>query len=151
MSIDELLEPELYLEEPDGWTAHFLRGLASLGIIGFVKVIYLLGPGTWWNVRTVGRWSGRDRAARLGWIVVAIGVLNFFVWLWKVVGGFVERRMAQAAADVMEVGDIDENERTTMKDELVGMIVGAWNKLMGWKQTIQDFFATEERNRPHLD
>lgn len=39
-------EPELYFEESDGWAAHFLRGLASLRTIGFVKMLSLLGPET---------------------------------------------------------------------------------------------------------
>ncbi|KAI5799924.1 hypothetical protein EDC01DRAFT_628438 [Geopyxis carbonaria] len=116
-SVDALLEGRAR----GGWVEHFLRGAASLGLLGFLKVVYLLGPGSWWNLRQSGVLGGRDRVARLGWIVVAVGVANFFVWLWKKVGALVERRMQKVAWDVMEVGE-EGRESVTLR----GMVRGGW-------------------------
>ncbi|KAF8539883.1 hypothetical protein BDD12DRAFT_881476 [Trichophaea hybrida] len=87
---------------PGGWAEHFLRGLASLGLLGFFKVIYLVGPGSWWSIRNSMR---RDSANRISWIVIAVGVANFFVWLWRRVGEMVKSYMNQMAEDVMDIGD----------------------------------------------
>lgn len=87
------------------YLAHLLRGTASLGCMGFLKVVYFLGPGAAWNLRQMG---GRERGVRLGWLMVAVGVLNFFWWLWKAVGGFVENRLGKAAGDVEEVGERED-------------------------------------------
>lgn len=90
------------------WPEHMLRGVASLGLLGFLKVIYLLGPSSWWNLRSsgigagMGR-TGRDRAAQISWIVVAIGVVNFFVFTWRQVGGLVRTWMEKAADEILEV------------------------------------------------
>lgn len=97
------------------WTEHMLRGVASLGLLGFLKVIYLLGPSSWWNLRNsgigagMGR-TGRDRAAQISWIVVAIGVINFFVFTWRQVGGWVRRWMEKAADEILEVGVEEDGE-----------------------------------------
>lgn len=87
-----------------GWAEHFLRGLASLGLLGFAKVLYIVGPGSFFGVRT-SRARGQERVGRLTWIVIAVGVVNFFVWLWRRVESAVQWWMAKSAADVMEVGD----------------------------------------------
>lgn len=81
-----------------------LKGMASLGMFGFFKVVYFLGPGSWWNVRNALGGGGRDRAQRISWLLVVIGVANFFYWLWKKVGKQVRTRMEQAAQEVLEVG-----------------------------------------------
>lgn len=98
---------ELDLPE-SGWAAHFMRGAASLGVVGVIKVVYLIGPGGWWNVRNAIR--GRDRVARLGWLLVAVGVANFFVWLWKKVGSGVRGSMARVAEEVIDVGEEGDGE-----------------------------------------
>lgn len=90
------------------WPEHMLRGVASLGLLGFLKVVYLLGPSSWWNLRSsgvgagMGR-TGRDRAAQISWVVVAIGVVNFFVFTWGLVGGLVKTWMEKAADEILEV------------------------------------------------
>lgn len=69
------------------WTEHFLKGLASLGLLGFVKVLFALSPWQWWNIRTSGIMNGgvrsgntgRDRLASISWVVVIIGITTF---LW---------------------------------------------------------------------
>lgn len=92
-----------------------LRGVASLGLLGFLKVIYLLGPSSWWNLRNSGIGSGmgrtgRDRAAQISWIVVAIGVINFFVFTWRQVGGLVRTWMEKAADEILEVNPEEDTE-----------------------------------------
>lgn len=67
------------------WTEHFLKGFASVGLVGFLKV-FITSPWQWWfrsstvnsGVRRPGT-SGRDRMENINWIIVVIGVLTF---LW---------------------------------------------------------------------
>lgn len=76
------------------WAEHFLKGFASVGLLGFAKVLFT-SPWHWWNLRgsSVGGGirragtSGRDRMAGINWLVVVIGVSTF---LW--VGYTVENR-----------------------------------------------------------
>lgn len=95
---------------PGGWAEHFLRGLASLGLLGFFKVIYLIGPGSWWSIRNSGVLGGRERVSRLSWLVIAVGVANFFVWLWKRVGDVVRKKMDKMAVEVMDIGEGGDGE-----------------------------------------
>ena len=81
---------ELILSDDDEptWTEHFLKGLASLGLLSFIKVLLALSPWQWWNLRSSGIMSGgsragangRDRMANISWIVVLIGV-GTFLWV----------------------------------------------------------------------
>lgn len=95
------------------WPEHMLRGVASLGLLGFLKVVYLLGPSSWWNLRSsgigagMGR-TGRDRAVQISWVVVAIGVVNFFVFTWGLVGGLVKTWMEKAADEILEVNQDED-------------------------------------------
>lgn len=74
-------------DDVTSWTEHFLKGLASLGLLGFVKVLFALSPWQWWNIRTSGIMNGggrsgntgRDRLASISWVVVIIGIATF---LW---------------------------------------------------------------------
>lgn len=75
-------------DEVSGWTQHFIKGLASLGLLSFVKVLLALSPWQWWNLRSSGIMSGggrtgangRDRLASISWIVVVVGV-GTFLWV----------------------------------------------------------------------
>lgn len=79
------LEPNLTDETT--WPQHFLKGLASIGLLSFVKFIFALSPWQWWNLRTSGIMSsggrtgatGRDRLQNISWLVVVIGV-GTFLW-----------------------------------------------------------------------
>ena len=70
------------------WTEHFIKGLASLGLVGFLKVLFAFSPWQWWNIRNSGIMggagrsgnSGRDRMASISWIVVLIGI-GTFLWV----------------------------------------------------------------------
>lgn len=85
-SLGERIEPILGEEEDPTWAEHFLKGLASLGLLGFVKAIITLSPWNWFNIRVGGSGrsgaTGRDRMANVSWIVVFIGVLTF-LWVSK--------------------------------------------------------------------
>ena len=81
------LDPILTDDDVTSWTEHFIKGLASLGLLGFVKVLFALSPWQWWNIRTSGIMNsggrsgntGRDRLASISWVVVLIGIATF---LW---------------------------------------------------------------------
>ena len=77
-------------EDESTWTEHFLKGLASLGLLSFIKVLLAMSPWQWWNLRSSGLMSGsgrvggsgRDRLASVSWFVVLIGV-GTFIWVRK--------------------------------------------------------------------
>lgn len=76
-----------YDDEESSWIEHFLKGLASLGLLGFVKMFFAFGPFQWFNIRNGGfggfggghrrRGGGRDRLEDISWTVVIIGVITF--------------------------------------------------------------------------
>ena len=86
--VGQKIEPIFTDDEKVTWTEHFIKGLASLGLLGFVKVIFALSPWQWWNLRTSGIMNsggrsgntGRDRLASISWIVVLIGI-GTFLWV----------------------------------------------------------------------
>ena len=87
--LGERMEPIFTDDDVPTWTEHFIKGLASLGLLGFVKVLFALSPWQWWNLRSSGIMSGgsgrsgntgRDRLANISWIVVLIGV-GTFLWV----------------------------------------------------------------------
>lgn len=79
------INPMLEVDEDSSWTEHFAKGLASLGLLGFVKVLLSLSPWQYWNMRNSGLMTGtaragttgRDRMANISWIVVLVGVGTF--------------------------------------------------------------------------
>ncbi|KAL8953896.1 MAG: hypothetical protein Q9222_000270 [Ikaeria aurantiellina] len=47
-------EPIMLDEDgPPSWTEHFLKGFASVGLLGFAKVLFT-SPWHWWNLRSSG-------------------------------------------------------------------------------------------------
>lgn len=79
-------------DEDASWAEHFLKGLASLGLLGFVKVFFAaMTPWNWWNLRSAGilgggrrrrGGTGRDRLEDISWTVVFLGVVTFLVVSW---------------------------------------------------------------------
>lgn len=74
----------------ESWLDHFLKGLASLGLLGFVKVAFSMSPIAFPNFRSSGIFggggraaragaTGRDRIASMSWIVLFLGIVTF---LW---------------------------------------------------------------------
>ena len=86
-----------------GWSLHFMKGLVSMGLVGFLKTA-LLNPFQWWNLRGTG-WisarssgtsaTGRDRAASISWIAVVIGISSafyfFYQWVQTIIGKTLQR------------------------------------------------------------
>jgi hypothetical protein len=72
-------QPLLPTDEPVTWTEHFVKGFASLGLVGFAKFLLTLSPWQMYNMRTSvgGRTTGRDRMAQISWIAVAVGIFTF--------------------------------------------------------------------------
>ena len=76
-----------YEEEPSSWGEHFLKGLASLGLLSFLKM-FITSPWRWFNFRgspfgsggARGGTTGRDRLQNISWFVVLIGVATF-MWV----------------------------------------------------------------------
>ncbi|KAI9805441.1 MAG: hypothetical protein M1825_000692 [Sarcosagium campestre] len=106
-------------DEDSSWPEHFLKGLASLGLLGFVKVLFAMSPWQWFNLRGSGFMggsgraggSGRDRLASLSWIVILIGVGTFLWGVYKAVRAWSRSALEKAGERVMDVqADDDDNE-----------------------------------------
>lgn len=71
--------------EDSSWAIHFVKGLASLGLLGFAQVFFAMSPWHWWNIRTgIGagrragrRGTGRERLEDISWAIVIIGIITF--------------------------------------------------------------------------
>lgn len=78
---------EILEDEDLGWAEHFLKGMFSLGLLGFAKAFLAMSPWQWWNLRTSGviggggrrGATGRERMENISLTLVLIGVLTF---LW---------------------------------------------------------------------
>ena len=85
------LEPMLSDDDITSWPEHFIKGLASLGLLGFVKVLFAMSPWQLWNIRTSGIMNGggrsgntgRDRLASISWVVVVVGIITF-LWVYAI-------------------------------------------------------------------
>ena len=85
---DFKVKPPFAGDDEFSWIEHFVKGLASLGLLGFVKVLFAMSPWQWFNLRGSGLMSGsaragtsgRDRLASISWIVVLVGV-GTFLWV----------------------------------------------------------------------
>lgn len=66
------------------WFEHLVKGLASLGVLSFLKVLFAFSPWQWWSLRSSGvgsgRSTGRSRVASVGWLVILIGI-GSFLWV----------------------------------------------------------------------
>ncbi|KAI9741252.1 MAG: hypothetical protein M1834_002968 [Cirrosporium novae-zelandiae] len=118
-TVSQKIETLLTTDEETSWLEHFVKGLASLGLLSFVKVLLALSPWQFWNLRTsgviggnvrVGN-NGRDRLASISWIVVMIGVGTFLWGVYKAVRTWSCRTLEKAGERVMDVPlDDDEEE-----------------------------------------
>lgn len=78
----------LHFEDSDAasWAEHFLKGMASIGLLGVVKVFFT-SPWHWWNLRQTrvlgvgGRrgGTGRDSLEDISWTLVFVGLITFLL------------------------------------------------------------------------
>ncbi|KAF2214787.1 hypothetical protein CERZMDRAFT_16030, partial [Cercospora zeae-maydis SCOH1-5] len=105
----------LWEDEPTTWFEHMLKGLASLGLVGFAKFLFTLSPFQWFNVRTsFGRstvgGNGRDRLQQISWITLLIGIITASYAIYKLVRAWSRRTLESASEHVMDVGGDDEDD-----------------------------------------
>ncbi|KAH9908130.1 hypothetical protein F4778DRAFT_464596 [Xylariomycetidae sp. FL2044] len=107
--------------DPDeGWLEHFLKGIFSLGLLGFVKAIFAMSPWQWWNLRTsgvvggggVGRrgGTGRQRMENINIILVVIGVFTFLYAVWKGTRRWTEMALDLARVKILNVQKDDDDD-----------------------------------------
>ncbi|KAF2224731.1 hypothetical protein BDZ85DRAFT_272804 [Elsinoe ampelina] len=108
-----------YEEDPSTWFEHFIKGFASLGLLGFMKFLFT-APWQWLNMRgtTVyggGRagTTGRDRMQQISWFAVIVGIITVLWAVWKGVRAWSRRTLTRASERVMDVpvsGDDDDDD-----------------------------------------
>lgn len=109
----------LFEDEAPSWTEHFIKGLASLGLLGFAKFLLTLNPFSWWNLRHSGLMgssraglggTGRERLNQISWAAVVVGILMFLWAVWKGVRAWSRRTLEQAGERVMDVPGTSEDD-----------------------------------------
>ena len=65
-------------DEPSTWYEHFAKGFASMGVLGFLKVL-VASPFSYFRIGGGGgrARTGRDRVEQVSWIIILIGVGTF--------------------------------------------------------------------------
>ena len=120
-------------DEPVTWAEHFVKGLASLGLLGFAK-FFFSAPLQWIHVArntfggTRGGTTGRDRMAQISWFAVVVGITTFLLVsmiyvstiiisanekrqaVWKGVRAWSKRTLAKASERVMDVPIADDGD-----------------------------------------
>ncbi|KAI1136683.1 hypothetical protein F5Y05DRAFT_390565 [Hypoxylon sp. FL0543] len=115
-------DDDLLLEE-SGWFMHFMKGLFSLGLLGFVKAFLVMSPWQWWNLRTSGiigggggrrAGTGRDRMQNINLTLVLIGVITFLYTVWKLTREWTQKTLDRASQRILNVqrdnGDNDDDD-----------------------------------------
>ncbi|XXG97173.1 hypothetical protein Hte_003468 [Hypoxylon texense] len=99
------------LPDEAGWIEHFLKGLFSLGLLGFVKAFLVMSPWQWWNLRTSGiiggggrrGGTGRERMESINLLLVLIGVFTFLYAVWKTTRKWTEQTLDRASQRILNV------------------------------------------------
>ncbi|KAI1431806.1 hypothetical protein GGR50DRAFT_677644 [Xylaria sp. CBS 124048] len=116
-------EEVIDLDDTGGWLEHLLKGVFSLGLLGFVKAFLAMSPWQWWNLRTSGIVSGggrragtgRQRMENINLTLVLIGVLTFLYAVWKGTRKYTERTLDRASQKILNVQtdeDSDDDDET---------------------------------------
>ncbi|KAK4155087.1 hypothetical protein C8A00DRAFT_13848 [Chaetomidium leptoderma] len=111
----EFEEPIVVDDEAAGWAIHFVKGFLSLGLLGFLKTMFVMSPWHWFNVRVGGggrrrRGTGRDRMEQVNWALVVIGVLTFLGATWKFVNHLMAKTLEKASDHVLDVQEDNPDE-----------------------------------------
>lgn len=107
------------IDEDSSWLEHFYKGLASLGVLSFARVIFMANPWHWYNLRNSGLThgttrpgaTGQDRVANISWIVLVVGVLTFLYTLFKAMNSLTRWFLEKAAFHIKEVPHDDDDTR----------------------------------------
>ncbi|KAM7208445.1 E3 ubiquitin-protein ligase MARCH9 [Naviculisporaceae sp. PSN 640] len=105
-------------EDTSSWGFHFMKGLASLGLLGFLKSVSLFSPWRWFSVRTGGgrRRTGRDRVEDISWIVIIVGVMTVLAAIWKLVNHYTSVVLEKASNRVVDI-QADDNDDDDLEEE----------------------------------
>lgn len=98
-------------DERSTWYEHFAKGIASMGVLGFLKVL-VASPLQFFRFGGGGRGrnTGRDRYEQVSWIIILIGVGTFLLAVYKGVRTWSRRTLERAGERVMDVqGDDDDD------------------------------------------
>ncbi|CAI7649579.1 unnamed protein product [Penicillium manginii] len=106
-------------DESASWLEHIVKGMASLGLLSFIRVAFTMSP--WWGARSIagGRsTNGRDRVRSLNWLFVVMGIVSFLWAVYKGVRSWTKRSLECAGERVMDVPlpDDEEEEPGPMPD-----------------------------------
>ncbi|KAI1173064.1 hypothetical protein F4777DRAFT_559437 [Nemania sp. FL0916] len=105
-----------------GWFEHLLKGVFSLGLLGFFKAFLAMSPWQWWNLRTSGivgggarrGGTGRQRLENINLTLVLIGVLTFLYAVWKATRKYTQQTLDRASQRILDVqaddSDDEDNE-----------------------------------------
>lgn len=112
----EAMEP-IEADEPATWSNHFIKGLLSLGLLGFVKSFLAMSPWHWFRISGgLGsgrrRGTGRDRLENINWVLIVVGIITFMGATWKLVNHVSTRVLDSASEMVVDIhgDDTDEDE-----------------------------------------
>ncbi|KAI0181479.1 hypothetical protein GGR52DRAFT_524785 [Hypoxylon sp. FL1284] len=113
------------LPDEAGWFEHFLKGLFSLGLLGFVKAFLVMSPWQWWNLRTSGiiggggrrGGTGRERMESINLLLILIGVFTFLFAVWKATRKWTERTLDRASQRILNVQRENGNDDSDDSDE----------------------------------
>lgn len=105
--------------EESGWLQHFYKGLASLGVLSFARVLFMANPWHWYNLRNSGLAhgtarpgaTGQERVANISWIVLVVGVLTFLYTVFKAMNSLTRWFLEKAAFNIKEVPHDDDDIR----------------------------------------
>ncbi|KAI0885307.1 uncharacterized protein GGS22DRAFT_142111 [Annulohypoxylon maeteangense] len=120
------LEDDVDVLGDSGWFIHFLKGLFSLGLLGFVKAFLVMSPWQWWNLRTSGiiggggrrAGTGRDRMENINLVLVIIGVITFLYTVWKATRKWTEKTLDRASQRILNVqGDNNDDDDSDDEDD----------------------------------
>ncbi|KAI4666610.1 uncharacterized protein J4E79_002649 [Alternaria viburni] len=100
-----------YEDESATWYEHFAKGFASMGVLGFLKVL-IASPLSYFRIGGGrGRTTGRDRYEQVSWVIILIGVGTFLAAVYKGVRVWSRRTLEKAGERVMDVqGDNDDDD-----------------------------------------
>ncbi|KAJ5126358.1 Zinc finger RING-CH-type [Penicillium atrosanguineum] len=109
----DVYELEEELNTDASWIAHLVKGVASLGLLSFVRSIWMISP--FWSPRSgilAGRTTGRDRARSLNWLLIVVGVGTFLWAVYKGVRSWSRRTLEKAGERVMDVPLPEDDVKT---------------------------------------